>query len=94
MRKRLLLASSICVTLLAGAAFPLSADAQIRPHGGTHASGHVGGHFAGHAGRGGNRGGYRGGRGGVGFGGFNGGYYGGFCGPIQVVLGLCGPFGY
>jgi len=41
----------------------------------------------------------RGGRGGYGGGGYVGGgyvgdYYGGYCGPIQITLGLCGPYGY
>ena len=99
MRKRRLLTSSLSLALIAGAACPLTADAQILRHNGAHAGrhagGHVGGHFNGYPGRGD----YRGNRGGNGFGGFNGGYYdggyyGGFCGPIQVVLGLCGPLGY
>jgi hypothetical protein len=32
--------------------------------------------------------------GGGGYGGYGGGYYGGVCGPIQITLGLCGPYGY
>ena len=35
-----------------------------------------------------------GGYGGYGGGGYYGGYYPGFCGPIQLTLGLCGPWGY
>jgi uncharacterized membrane protein len=53
-------------------------------HGGhAGAVGHAGGNFRGH-----------GGRGGYGGGGYVGGYYGGYCGPIQITLGLCGPYGY
>ena len=29
-----------------------------------------------------------------GYGGYYGGYYPGYCGPIQLTLGLCGPWGY
>jgi hypothetical protein len=60
-------------------------------------SGRGGGNFRGVRGvrgyGGGGYGGYGGGYGGYG-GGYVGGYYGGFCGPIQLTLGLCGPWGY
>lgn len=69
---------------------PSIADAAIRHGGGGHGGGRGGGHFRGHGG-----GGFGGYRGGGGFGGYGGGgYYGGFCGPIQLTLGLCGPYGY
>jgi len=48
-----------------------------------HGHGRVGGNF--HA---------RGARGGYGGNGYYGGYYPGYCGPIQLTLGLCGPWGY
>jgi uncharacterized membrane protein len=76
---------------------PSVADAAQKTGGGHgsggHAMGHsrVGGggaHFGGHGGRGGYGGG------GYGGGGYVGGYYGGYCGPIQITLGLCGPWGY
>jgi uncharacterized membrane protein len=50
-------------------------------------SGRTGGNFRSR----GVRGGYGGG--GYGGGGYVGGYYG-VCGPIQLTLGLCGPWGY
>jgi hypothetical protein len=65
--------------------------------GGFHGGGHGGGGYrVGAYGGGGHRGGgvYRGGGygyGGGGYGGWNGGYYAGACGPMQLVLGLCGP---
>jgi hypothetical protein len=48
-------------------------------------SGRTGGNIRGRGVRGG---------GGLGGGGYVGGYYGGYCGPIQITLGLCGPYGY
>jgi hypothetical protein len=56
-------------------------------------SGRTGGNFRGVRGV---RGGYGGGYGGYGggYGGYGGGYYGVYCGPIQITLGLCGPYGY
>jgi hypothetical protein len=37
----------------------------------------------------------RGAYGGAGYyGGYGGAYYPGYCGPIQLTLGLCGPWGY
>ncbi|MGD0723135.1 MAG: hypothetical protein ABR970_19040 [Roseiarcus sp.] len=75
-------------------AFASVADAaQMHIGGGAHGGGHAhggggggrggGGHFRGHGGGGGWGGGY-----------YGGGYYGGVCGPIQLTLGLCGPYGY
>ncbi|MGD1037588.1 MAG: hypothetical protein ABR878_10405 [Roseiarcus sp.] len=68
---------------------PSVADAAgVRPsgHGMGHARGHVGGNFRGRGGPRGYNGGYNSG--------YYGGYYGGYCGPIQITLGLCGPYGY
>jgi uncharacterized membrane protein len=74
---------------------PSVADAGTKTGGGGshgHAMSHSrpgggGAHFAGRGGRGGyGGGGYVGG-------GYVGGYYG-VCGPIQITLGLCGPYGY
>jgi hypothetical protein len=65
---------------------PSLADAAQMLHGG---GGHGGGYRV--------SGAYHGGvyRGGGGYGGgYYGGYYGGVCGPMQVVLGLCVPYGY
>jgi uncharacterized membrane protein len=69
---------------------PSVADAAMRPGGGAHGTSHGGGHAGGHY-----RGGHGGGYGGGGYGGFGGfgGYYN-VCGPIQLTLGLCGPWGY
>jgi uncharacterized membrane protein len=61
---------------------PSAADAKgrIMPHRSQgHPGGRVAGNFRGHRGPGGYVGGY---------------YYGGYCGPIQITLGLCGPWGY
>ena len=64
-----------------------AAGAYVRPQAQTHTR--MGANFHG-------RGGPRGyGYGGAGYyGGYYGGYYPGFCGPIQLTLGLCGPWGY
>ncbi len=56
-------------------------------------SGRTGGNFRGRGVRGGYGGGGYGGGGYIG-GGYGGGYYGVYCGPIQITLGLCGPYGY
>lgn len=68
---------------------PSVADAKSSGHKWipSHGHGRVGGNFRGRGGRG-----YYGGYGG--YGGYYGGYYPGFCGPIQLTLGLCGPWGY
>ena len=102
MKTRILLAGAIALAFAAGTiALPSLADAAQQMHGG-------GGHGGGGHGGGGHGGGYRmggayhggayhgGGHGGGGYGGGYGGgvYYGGGCGPMQVVLGLCGPYGY
>ena len=64
--------------------------AGVLPHGQSH--GRVGGpNLRSPGGRGGYGGGYGYGYGG---GGYYGGYYPGYCGPIQLTLGLCGPWGY
>ena len=76
-----LAAGAIALAFAAGTvALPSLADAGQTLHGG---GGHGGGVY-----RGGGCG--DGNYGGVGYGG----YYGGVCGPKQVVLGLCGPYGY
>jgi uncharacterized membrane protein len=87
-----LVAGAAALALAAGAiALPTVADAAggpgVRPTGQFH--GHSGGYSYGHRGSGYN------GYGGYGYGGY-GGYYGGYgyCGPIQLTLGLCGPWGY
>jgi uncharacterized membrane protein len=83
--KKMFVVGSVTLALAASTiALPSVADAKgVRT---SHAShGRTGGHFRGHGGPGG-FGGYNGG--------YNGGYYGGFCGPIQLTLGLCGPWGY
>ncbi len=64
-----------------------AAGAYVRPH--TQSHGRIGANFRGRRGPGGY------GYGGAGYyGGYYGGYYPGFCGPIQLTLGLCGPWGY
>lgn len=92
--KTLSLASSFALTLAAcSIALPSLADAAPRAgaRGAGHAS-HAGGRGRGGAHFGGGRGhggyGYDGG-----YGGYGGGYLG-VCGPIQLTLGLCGPWGY
>ncbi len=86
MLKNIFIAGSMTLAL-AGAtiALPSVADAGQRP----------GGHAASHGARGHAAGGFRGRGGHGGYGGFGGfgGYYG-VCGPIQLTLGLCGPWGY
>lgn len=98
MKTRILLAGAVALAFAAGTvALPSLADAAQQFHGG---GGHAGGgHGGGYHGGGGYRmggayhgGGYHGG-GGAYYGG-GGVYYGGMCGPMQVVLGLCGPYGY
>jgi uncharacterized membrane protein len=82
-----LAASTIVLPSVADAAGqrPGGGHGHAMSHGG---SGGGGAHFGGHGGRGGYGGG------GYGGGGYVGGYYGGYCGPIQITLGLCGPYGY
>ncbi len=96
MKTRIFLAGAIALAFAAGTiALPSLADAAQQMHGG-------GGHGGGGHGGGGHGGGYRMGGayhgGGYHGGGYHGGgggvYYGGVCGPMQVVLGLCGPYGY
>jgi uncharacterized membrane protein len=58
----------------------------------SHPGGRMGANFRGHSGFVGRTG--RGAYGGGYYGGYGGGYYPGFCGPIQLTLGLCGPWGY
>ncbi len=93
MKTHIFLAGAIALAFAAGtAALPSLADAAQQMHGG---GGHGGGyHGGGYHGGGGHGGGYHGG--GYHGGGYHGGgvYYGGVCGPMQVVLGLCGPYGY
>lgn len=82
-----------------GLALPSVANAFVRPtNGGSHGTGHFqspshgsyGNHYAGRGGYNRGYGGYNGG-----YGGYGGGvYYGGFCGPIQIALGACSPYGY
>ncbi len=85
MKTHIFLAGAIALAFAAGtAALPSLADAAQQMHGG-------GGHGGGYHGGGYHGGGYHGG--GVYYGG-GGVYYGGVCGPMQVVLGLCGPYGY
>jgi uncharacterized membrane protein len=95
MLKNMIIVGASALALAASTiVLPSVADAGTRPGGsGGHAMSHSrpGGGGAHYAGRGG-RGGYGGG-GYVG-GGYVGGYYGGYCGPIQITLGLCGPYGY
>jgi len=108
MKKMLMLASALTVIASVAAPLSItSANADVRHGGGGRSGGfhgggfHGGGHYAGNRGRvygGGYGGGYhRGyygngyGYGYGGYGGWNGGYYG--CGPIQLTLGLCGPYG-
>ncbi len=88
MKTHIFLAGAIALAFAAGtAALPSLADAAQQMHGG-------GGHGGGYHGGGGHGGGYHGG--GYHGGGYHGGgvYYGGVCGPMQVVLGLCGTYGF
>lgn len=91
MRKHMLIVGSIALALGANiVAIPSVADARgiVRHHGGQ-AGGHARrGRFA----RSGRRAGGR--LHGGGFGGVGGEDYYGYCGPIQLTLGLCGPYGY
>lgn len=93
MNKTLKVAGALAMIVSLGVLLSTTAaDAQIKRggggRGGGHGGGHGGAHYAGN--RGGSRGGYGGG--GYGGGGWGGGYYG-YCGPIQITLGLCGPYG-
>ncbi len=91
MLKNMFVAGSMTLALAASTiVLPSVADAAMRQGG--HAGGHAGAHFGGHGGHFRGRGGHGGYYGGY-YGGY-GGYYGGFCGPIQLTLGLCGPWGY
>ena len=102
MKTHTFLAGATALAFAAGAvALPSLADAGQTLHGGGgqggggyHGGGHRGGYRVGGAYHGGayHGGAYRGGGYGYGGGGYGGGYYGG-CGPAQVVLGLCGPYG-
>jgi hypothetical protein len=98
MKTYIALIGSIAMALATTAiTLPSAADAASRHGGGgARAGGHGGGDAGGHAG--GHRGVYarQGGFGGNGGsnGGYYGGYYWGYCGPIQVTLGLCGPYVY
>jgi hypothetical protein len=102
MKTYIALIGSIAMALATTAiTLPTAADAASKyGGGGARAGGHAGGHGGGYAGgyAGGHRGVYarQGGFGGNGGsnGGYYGGYYGGYCGPIQVALGLCGPYVY
>jgi hypothetical protein len=91
MLKNIFIAGSVTLALAASTiALPSVAAAKgtsMRTSHASHGYGRTGGNFRGrgHGGFGG-YGGYNGG--------YNGGYYGGFCGPIQLTLGLCGPWGY
>jgi hypothetical protein len=99
MKKRTFLAGAMALALGGAILAPSVADAAMHGGGGHGSGGHGGGGFhggGGHAGGGYRVGGgvYRGGGygyGGGGYGGWNGGYYAGACGPMQLVLGLCGP---
>jgi hypothetical protein len=82
----LALAASTVVLPSAAAA---AGAAGVRPHGLGQSGAHMGASYRGRSGRAGYRG-----YGGYGGAGYYGGYYGGFCGPIQLTLGLCGPWGY
>jgi hypothetical protein len=80
-----LAASTVVLPSVADAAGP--AGSSIRPHGQSY--GRTGANFSGRRGPGGYA------YGGAGYyGGYSSGYYPGFCGPIQLTLGLCGPWGY
>lgn len=102
MTKRFFLAASTALAVAACTIVaPTLAEAYVRPPAGGHASAHGGAHvgrgggirtagnYRGRRGYGGYSGGYSGG-----FNGYPGMYYGSVCGPIQVVLGLCGPIAY
>ena len=92
--KTLMLASALAMILAVGAPVSTTAAYAAPRHGGGH-GGHGGhGGFHGGGGRHFGGGGYRGGRGGYYGGGWGGGYYGPVCGPIQLTLGLCGPYGF
>jgi hypothetical protein len=92
MLKNMFIVGSMTLALAASTSvLPSVADAAQRTgghaasHGARGARGHVGGNFRGRGGHGA-FGGYSG------YGGSDG-YYG-VCGPIQLTLGLCGPWGY
>ncbi|WP_421916858.1 hypothetical protein [Mesorhizobium sp.] len=89
MKRQIVFASSIVLALASATSFATVADAAVVRH---HGGGHGGHHAASH--HGGGHGHAHGRRGGGGWGGgYYGGYYGDVCGPIQLTLGLCGPFG-
>ena len=80
-----LAASTVVLPSVADAA----GAAGVRPQAHSHYSGRMGNNLRGRSGPGGY------GYGGAGYyGGYYGGYYPGYCGPIQLTLGLCGPWGY
>ena len=92
-RNMFIVGPAALVLAASAVALPSVADAAnsgMRPHAQSH--GRVGANYNGR--------GYSGYRGSRGYGGYygggyyGGGYYGGFCGPIQLTLGLCGPWGY
>lgn len=88
MKRQIVFASSIVLALASATSFATTADAaHVKHHGGGNAGHHAASHHAGGHGHG-----RRGGGGGWG-GGYYGGYYDNVCGPIQLTLGLCGPFG-
>jgi hypothetical protein len=89
-KTRIFLAGAIALAFSAGTvALPSLADAGQTLHGG---GGHGGGSYHG-GGQGGGHGGYRVG-GNYHRSGHGGGGYGSVCGPAQVALGVCGPYGY
>jgi hypothetical protein len=92
LRNTFIVGSAALALAASAVALPTVADAAgtyVRPHSQSHPNGRVGANFRGRGGPGGY------GYGGAGYyGGYYGGYYPGFCGPIQLTLGLCGPWGY
>jgi hypothetical protein len=95
--RNMFIVGSAALALAASAvALPSVADAAGHTtrmsSGAGHGHARVGGNFRGRGGHGryGGYGGYRGYSGA----GYVGGYDPGFCGPIQLTLGLCGPWGY
>jgi hypothetical protein len=89
--RNMFIVGSAALALAASAVvLPSVADAgqsTMRPHSQFYSHGRIGSNFLGRSGRGvyGGAGYYDG---------YYGGYYPGFCGPIQLTLGLCGPWGY
>ncbi len=88
LKNAVIVGASALALVASTVAFPSAADAFVWPHGTGHGASHGMGH-----GRPGWTGAHYRGRGRPGGYGFVGGYYG-FCGPIQLTLGLCGPWGY